>query len=210
MSTDGPWGVWSNRRNWLPNWRQGFLMLATFVVVLTGMLGWQFAAKARSEEQLVASWLGLLDRCRVAIETRQPLDTRTLATPVIEPDPLWSHADRSKVWSPIFGARFIIREVENDTSAGNSVRGCDVIVADWRKPLNRAEIAFLSFAFLQERSRLTATQEYEPRDPLPSIRGLTSLGFGPVKPNPVGCSTIFVLSLVEETNELTASFGDPL
>ncbi|MEQ1899329.1 MAG: hypothetical protein ABL866_01205 [Devosia sp.] len=181
----------------MPGWRLAFLMLLTFFLVLAASWSVLLAGKWRENRELVSTWLGLFDRCRVSIETRQPLEISGLVAISPEPDPLASNRDEHlEYWHPATGGRFMIRE--SGTLESDSLRICEVTLENWRKPLSRNEIAQLAYAFLEVRGRLTALLTHEPRDLIPSVPGIVSVGFGPVEPNAVGCP---VISLIMENAE---------
>lgn len=183
-------------------------MLLTFVVIFSALIGLMMTRKVQDSRTMVASWLALVEACQHSIETHAPLTQVMLLPATVEPDPLWLRADRSRLWSPWEGGRFIIRETEIDTTNGQALRGCQVDIADWRKPLNQTEIAVLSFAFLELRSRKIWSLEYEPRDLIPPVTNLTFLGFGPTRANPVGCSTAFTITIPDDRSSLTSHAGE--
>lgn len=168
-------------------------MLATFLIVSAGSWAWLMTAKARDDAALVPAWFDLWERCRTSIEERLPLNTSGLVPAIVEVDPASrgvGEEDRLQRWSPVNIDRFVIEETEKDTNAG-SLRACQVILADWRKPLSRVEMARLTYAFLEQRSALMVKGTHEARDPSP-LFGVTSSGFGPTTSNAASCPVISV------------------
>jgi hypothetical protein len=176
----------------LPTWRQGFLTLAAFVVVSAAVWSIMLDARGKAQGALVPSWFELWERCRVAIEDRQPLNTFGLVPSVAEKDPTdTERPDRTMEWRAMNGGRFVIRESEMDTGNG-TLRSCNIAPLDWRTPLTREEAARLTYAFLEQRSALLTKGTHEAREPA-ALFGVTSSGFGPLKRNAVGCLVVSVI-----------------
>jgi hypothetical protein len=103
---------------WLkPTWRQGFLMLATFVVGSVALYTFLFAAKSREDAALVQSWFNLVEDCRTSVESREPLFMLNVLPTGASPDPVRVIGmSRAKMWAPLGGGgRFAIMEHEDDT-----------------------------------------------------------------------------------------------
>jgi len=167
-------------------------MLAAFVVVTAAVWSVILDARGKAQAALVPSWFELWERCRVAIEDRQPLNTFGLVPSASQNDPtIFDRGDRTRQWRTLNGSRFIIRESEMETGNG-SVRECAIALFDWRKPLTREEAARLTYAFLEQRSALLAKGTHEERDP-GELVGVTSSAFGPLKQNAADCPVISVI-----------------
>src|SRR5512140_2654436 len=82
-----------------PTWRQGCLMLATFVLVSALSLSFLLVAKARDDSALVSSWFDMFERCRASVETREPLSMLNLLPSNAAVDPIRiAGAVRARMW----------------------------------------------------------------------------------------------------------------
>lgn len=182
-------------------------MLATFVVGSVLLYGGLFAVEARDDAAFVSSWFTLFNDCRLSVEERQPLSVYGLLPTVVAADPSKvSTASRSRNWGPLGGGRFAVLERETDTATG-TLRACEVILSDWRKPLSRFETERLTYTFLEERTELILKGGYVAKDP-EALPGTTSLGFGPVAPNAVACPVISAIFASADTGAFETITGE--
>lgn len=183
-------------------------MLCSFVVVLAVALTGLLATRLQADGALVPSWLDLWERCRVSIESRQPLDLSGLALTVTADDPTYSmtQSSRSRFWRAVEGGRFVIAESEDDSRTG-SVRRCDVQLADWRRPLSKQEMERLMYAFLERRNALLVAGTHVAKETTPLDRMITS-NFGPKLPNSAGCPVISVVWAIPEDGIFRATTGE--
>lgn len=175
-----------------PSWREAFLLLFSFSFVCALLLTALFARTRPDQENLVAEWFQLWDRCRLTIESGAPLDTRHLVPTMLSnlPDLTDDTPDRFSAWAPLNG-RFAIRSGETGPPE-RPWRSCNVELRDDKVPLRRSEIAAIYLAFLDQRTQLLIGGEHEAWDPSP-LYGMVSLGFRPLRAGPAGCPVINAL-----------------
>lgn len=175
-----------------PSWREAFLLVFSFGAVSALLLAVLLVRPRSTSENVVAEWFQLAERCRVSIESGEPLDTRNLLPTTLSnlPDLSGTASDRFRAWAPISG-RFAIREGENGPME-RSWRFCRVELRNDRLPLQRSEIAAIYLAFLDQRTQLLIDGDHEPWDPTPLYK-LVSLGFRPLEESPAGCRVLTAL-----------------
>lgn len=162
--------------------RLAALVLA--VVCLAFSQGTDAAADDVSRE-----WLDLWTRCRVSIETAQPLDAAGLEAVDTTP-PVHDRVADADAWltQGNRGGRFVVLNQQRKVDGG-VVKKCVVDVAAKAAPLSDAEEASLVRSFLTERAKLIAAQSHVASDPSP-IYPVVPPGLSPDKLNPNGCSVI--------------------
>ena len=182
------------------------MMLATFTIGSAALYTFLFLSKARDDAALTSNWFDMFERCRAAIETREPLQMFGLVAGG-EIDPLRNAAaTQTKMWTPLTGGRFAILERE-DPGQGGAFRTCEVVPADWRVPLSRIEMERLTFIFLEQRNALIAKGTHEPRDPV-VLPGIISAGFGPLANNPAGCRVVATIFADPKEHKLTSMVAE--
>lgn len=147
---------------------------------------------AVADNGVYEDWIDLWTRCRVAIETGQPLNAEGLF--LIEPpasSQYDSRNDSHRAWRRE-GNRFVLveREWHLNWHQGDGVRrGCEVILAPDTARLGELDEAILIRGFLVERATLMVNRTHEVRDPDP-IFPIVGLGVGPISENANGCRVI--------------------
>ncbi len=191
-----------------PSWRQGVLMLATFIVGSAALYTFLFVTKAQEDAALVPAWFDMFQRCQTAIETRQPLFMLGLLSGLVPADPLeTARPGRTKMWAPLAShGRFAVEEHEDDTQSG-ALRTCSVVLADWRRPLTRLEIERLTYAFLENENDRLLKGGYEAHTPSP-LPGIVSAGFRSLAPNPAGCPVVSAMFATPAEGEFRTSVGE--
>src|SRR3569623_124920 len=199
----------STLRSLRPTWRQGFLMLATFVLGSAALFTLLYQATPRDDAALVPAWFNLLEDCRTSLESRAPLFGLGLLPTGTQPDPLrFMGMSRTKMWAPLGGGRFAVMEHEHDTQTG-VLRGCDVVLADWHRPLSRLEIDRLTFAFLEQRTRLLYQGSHAAHDIDPRA-DYTSAGYRSKAPNPADCQVVTAMFAEPDKGEFSVLAGEQL
>jgi hypothetical protein len=183
-------------------------MLATFLVGSTALFSFLFAAKAREDASLVPSWFDLVEDCRTSVESREPLFMLNVLPTGASPDPVRVIGmSRAKMWAPLGGGgRFAIMEHEDDAPSG-VFRGCEVVLADWHRPLSRLEIERLTFAFIEQRNLLLYQRAHE-ADDIEAMPNLTSLAFRTTSPNPDGCRVVTAMFAEPDEGDFRVVVGE--
>ena len=191
------------RTFWLPrmSWRQAFLLLASFVVVLAVSLSALATNAAREDAALVPAWFELWERCRVAIEVRQPINITGLIPTVMA-----APSDLEQSWAPLAGGPFILTERHRTGPAGTT-RSCELKLGDAKKSLSAVGLARITFAFAQQRSLLMNKRSHKSWDS-GELSGITTLGFGPIDPDPAGCMVVSVLFAAPEDRWFNTVTGE--
>lgn len=158
---------------------------------------------AYANQNLRDEWKDLWTRCRISVETEQPIDQTNLI--LVEAN---SEVQKNEIeyslnkWRLEMG-RLIVEE-ETWAHEISEARRCRVEPDSSLKPLSEPEIALLVYEFLTERERLVFAGTHEYRE-LPSLYPgvLAALGLKETKPN--GCDTISMISFLAHPKEYFSS-----
>lgn len=146
---------------------------------------------ANADQNLRDEWMDLWDRCRISVETEQPIDNTDLLLLEVN-----NKVDENEVrysvkqWQFETG-RFIVEETMWEFELSKA-RKCMVTPNPATEPLSEKDVALLVYDFMIERERLIFAGVHEYRDvlsPFPLI--LAGLGLKETKDN--GCGTISVI-----------------
>lgn len=159
------------------------------------------AWEAQASDKDIETWLRLSERCRVAIEQGERLDTQGLddlgpsirRVPPVTIEGLAEparrgHEVRQHSWQQT-GSSFVV--VEEEYPGGR--RSCVIRLAPDVPAVTAVEEADFVSAFLHKRQALIATGTHEERNPDPILS--TNLGLGPIARSASGCRIISGLQI---------------
>lgn len=159
------------------------------------------SSEAQASDKDIETWLRLSERCRMAIEQGERLDTqgldhlgpsiRRVAPLMIEglAEPARrGHEVRQHSWQQT-GSSFVV--VEEEYPGGR--RSCAIRLAPDVPAVTAVEEAGFVSAFLQKRQELIAAGTHEERNPDPILS--TNLGVGPIARSASGCRIISGLQI---------------
>lgn len=168
---------------------KNFLYLSVIISLIVGSQSFAYADQNLREE-----WMDVSSRCRISVETEQPIDETDLVLVEADSEALKNDVEYSfKKWRFETG-RFIVEEY-TWTRGLSSMRMCSVNPDPSKALLSEQEIALLVRDFLIERERLIHSGGHEIRDnsqTYPMV--ILSSGLKERKDNGNGCltsSTVF-------------------
>lgn len=137
---------------------KNLLYLSVIISLIVGSQSFAYADQNLREE-----WMDVSSRCRISVETEQPIDETDLVLVEADSEALKNDVEYSfKIWRFETG-RFIVEEY-TWTRGLSSIRTCRVNPDPSKALLSEQEIALLVHDFLIERERLIHSGGHEIRD----------------------------------------------
>jgi hypothetical protein len=173
----------------MPKMLRAVLVIATLVASLPADAAWT---------PIDESWLGLWNRCRLAVENGTEVDHSGLIAAEPRTDVLGTVA---KVWSD---PSSIFEVIENEPDGGT--HQCRVSIKDGQWPSDATDIVAIIGSFEQQRQELIAAGSHTLRnmDRVAPYAG----ALGPIHRSPSGCSVISTLIITPAERSFISLSGE--